>query len=69
LNADEKGQYLGMFDADDKILVAYSDGNYEITDQELTQKLDAEKVLLIEKFDPEKLLQLYMLIWIRSNTW
>src|SRR6187200_712281 len=55
LNADEKGQYLGMFDADDKILVAYSDGNYEITDQELTQKLDAEKVLLIEKFDPEKI--------------
>src|SRR6187549_3357286 len=55
LNADEKGQYLGTFDADDKILVAYSDGNYEITDQELTQKLDAEKVLLIEKFDPEKI--------------
>ena len=55
MNADEKGQYLGMFDADDKILVAYSDGNYEITDQELTQKLDAEKVLLIEKFDPEKI--------------
>ena len=55
LNADEKGQYLGMFDADDKILVVYSDGNYEITDQELTQKLDAEKVLLIEKFDQEKI--------------
>ena len=55
LNADEKGQYLGMFDADDKILVVYNDGNYEITDQEITQKLDAEKVLLIEKFDPEKI--------------
>jgi len=55
LNADEKGQYLGTFDADDKILVVYNDGNYEITDQELTQKLDAEKVLLIEKFDPEKI--------------
>jgi len=55
LNADEKGQYLGMFDADDKIIVIYNDGNYEITDQELTQKLDAEKVLLIEKFDPEKI--------------
>src|SRR5688572_967931 len=55
LNADEKGQYLGMFDADDKIFVAYSDGNYEITDQELTQKLDAEKVLLIEKFDTDKI--------------
>ena len=33
----------------------YNDGNYEITDQELTQKIDAGKVLLIEKFDPEKI--------------
>jgi topoisomerase-4 subunit A len=56
LNTDEKGQYLGMFDGDDRILVVYSGGNYEITDQELTQKLDAEKVLLIEKFNPEKLI-------------
>ncbi|HNA19283.1 MAG TPA: DNA gyrase/topoisomerase IV subunit A [Chitinophagaceae bacterium] len=56
LNNDEKGQYLGMFDADDKILVMYNDGYYAITDQELTQKLDAEKMLLIEKFDPEKII-------------
>ena len=55
LNTDEKGEYLGMFDADEKILVVYRDGNYEITDQELTQKLEAEKVLLIEKFNEEKL--------------
>jgi len=55
LNTDEKGEYLGMFDADEKILVVYSDGNYEITDQELTQKLESEKVLLIEKFNQEKL--------------
>jgi len=54
LNTEEKGEYIGMFDADDKILVIYNDGHYEITDQELTQKLDADKVLLIEKFDPEK---------------
>ncbi len=39
LNTDEKGEYLGMFEADDTILVMYKDGNYEITDQELTQKL------------------------------
>jgi topoisomerase-4 subunit A len=45
-----------MFNADDKLLVIYNDGYYEITDQELTQKLDAEKVLLIEKFNPEKLI-------------
>ena len=56
LNTDEKGQYLGMFDADDTILVVYRDGNYEITDQELTQKLDSEKVIFIEKFNPEKII-------------
>jgi topoisomerase IV subunit A len=55
LNTDEKGQYLGMFDAEDKILVVYSDGHYEITGQELTQKLDTEKLILIERFNPEKL--------------
>jgi topoisomerase-4 subunit A len=55
LNTDEKGEYLGMFDGDDKILVIYRDGFYEITDQELTQKLDTEKVLSIEKFNPEKI--------------
>ncbi len=55
LSAEEKGNYLGVFDAEDRILVVYSDGNYEVTDQELTQKLDAEKVILIEKFNPEKI--------------
>ena len=56
LSTEEKGQYLGMFDAEDKILVIYRDGNYEVTDQELTQKLDAEKVIFIEKFNPEKVI-------------
>jgi len=56
LNTDEKGQFLGTFDGDDKILVVYSDGNYEVTDQELTQKLDSEKVIFIEKFNPEKII-------------
>lgn len=56
LNTDEKGDYLGMFDADDNILVIYRDGNYEVTDQELTQKLDPEKVIEIQKFNPEKII-------------
>jgi len=55
LNEDGKGIGLGNFEADDRILVIYSDGNYEITDQELTQRFDAEKVLLIEKFVPTKI--------------
>ena len=55
LNKEEKGQYLGMFDGDEKLLVIYNDGNYEITDTELTQRFDADKILLIEKFNPEKI--------------
>jgi len=56
LNTDEKGDYLGKFEAEDRLLVIYTDGNYEITDQELTQRFDTEKVLLIEKFDAEKII-------------
>ncbi|MBS1579973.1 MAG: DNA gyrase/topoisomerase IV subunit A [Bacteroidetes bacterium] len=55
LNTEEKGKYLGMFE-DDKILIIYADGNYEITDTELTQRIDADKVILIEKFNPEKII-------------
>jgi topoisomerase-4 subunit A len=55
LNTEEKGKLLGNFEGDDKILVIDLDGNYEIVDQELTQRFDAEKIALIEKFDPEKI--------------
>ena len=55
LNTEEKGEYLGKFDAEDRILIMYNDGNYEITDQELTQRFDPEKVLLMEKFNPDKI--------------
>ncbi|HNE93992.1 MAG TPA: DNA gyrase subunit A, partial [Chitinophagaceae bacterium] len=55
LNTEEKGQYLGMFE-DDKLLLIYKDGYYEITDTELTQRLDGDKILLIEKFNPQKII-------------
>ena len=55
LNSEEKGEFLGTFEAEDRILVIYNDGNYEITDQELTQRFDSEKIVEIEKFDPEKI--------------
>ena len=54
LNTDEKGQYLGMFDSEDRLLLIYNNGNYEISDTELNQRFDGDKVMLIEKFDPEK---------------
>jgi topoisomerase-4 subunit A len=56
LNTEEKGEYLGKFEADDRVLVIYKDGNYEITDQEMTQKFDPENILLIELFRPERII-------------
>lgn len=56
LSAEEKGTYLGSFEPEDRILVIYTDGTYEVTDQEMTQKIDPEKVLHIGKFDPEKII-------------
>jgi topoisomerase-4 subunit A len=55
LNSEEKGEYLGTFE-DDKILVVYEDGSYELTDTELTQRFEPERISLIERFDPEKVL-------------
>jgi topoisomerase-4 subunit A len=55
LNTEGKGIFLGNFDGDDKILVIYKDGNYEITGQEITQRFDISNIELIEKFDAEKI--------------
>jgi topoisomerase-4 subunit A len=56
LNEEGKGEYLGMFEGEERLLVIYNDGNYELTDTELTGRFDADKILEIRKFDPEKLI-------------
>jgi len=55
LNTEEKGEFLGSFGSEDRLLVIYDDGNYEITDTELTQRFESEKIKLIEKFNPQKI--------------
>lgn len=55
LNSEGKGDYLGSFEGDERLLVIYSDGNYELADTELTQRFDADKIIDIRKFDPEKI--------------
>jgi len=53
LNTDERGDLVGNFLGEDKVLVFYKDGSYELTSFELTNRFDAENLLLIEKYDPE----------------
>ncbi len=49
LNTDERGKFVGEFDTDDRVLVLYSDGQYEVTDFELTHRYDFNKVLEVTK--------------------
>jgi topoisomerase-4 subunit A len=49
LNTDERGQYLGEFDTEDRILVLYKNGSYELTDFELTNRYDFKKIAEIHK--------------------
>ena len=54
LNTQERGQYLGELGDNDRLLVFYKEGTYELTDHELTNRYDPERVLHMEAFDPEK---------------
>lgn len=55
LNTEGKGQYLGSFE-EEKLLVIYQEGAYELTDTELLQRFEPDKILMIEKFNPDKIL-------------
>jgi len=56
LNTDERGQYLGRFDTNDLIIVLNTNGEYELTAPELTNRYESDKVLVIDKFNPDKII-------------
>src|SRR5690554_3256066 len=54
INMDGYGSSLGKFEADDKIIVFYKDGHYELTDFDLSNRYDREQILKLAKFKPDK---------------
>lgn len=50
LNVDGRGQFLGNFTSEDKILLILNDGSYELTDNELTNRYEQNDIYLIQKF-------------------
>lgn len=56
LNTDGYGRLLGSFEQDDRILVFYKDGHYELTDFDLSNRYEVTQIARIEKFDPEKVI-------------
>ncbi len=54
LNTEDRGTYLGNFDGEDAILVIYKDGSYELTNFEITNHYEYDKIELIKKFNPKR---------------
>ncbi len=52
LNGDGRGELLGEFGAEDKILTVHPDGTYKLSPFALSTRFD-EDFVLIEKFNPE----------------
>jgi len=53
LNVEERGEYLGAFEAKDKILSISQSGELELNSFELSTHFD-ENMIIIEKFNPKK---------------
>lgn len=56
INRDERGTLLGEFNGDDNIVVFYKNGEYELTNFELTNKYETAQIIAIEKFNPDKVI-------------
>jgi topoisomerase IV subunit A len=56
LNKDGRGKFVNKFDGDDQIIAITSSGNYKITNFDLTNRYEPEKTILLEKFNPKKVI-------------
>ena len=64
LNADKRGQYLGAFEGDDRILQLFSNGEFKVTGYDLSTHFDDDMVE-IRKFDPD---DIFSVIYIEGET-
>lgn len=53
LNRDERGEHLGNFMSDDRVVAFYKEGSYEVTSFELTNRYDFKEVLRIFKLEKD----------------
>ncbi|MFY0671976.1 MAG: DNA gyrase/topoisomerase IV subunit A [Bacteroidia bacterium] len=56
INTEERGQYIGNFQTEDKILVLYKSGEYELTQFDVSKIFSPEQVYHIEKFNPNSVI-------------
>jgi topoisomerase-4 subunit A len=56
LNKEGNGKLLGSFEEGETILTIYNNGVYELTDFDLLNRYEADNLLLIEKFNQDKII-------------
>ncbi|MBS4058082.1 MAG: DNA gyrase/topoisomerase IV subunit A [Bacteroidales bacterium] len=64
LNTDQRGQYLGAFSADDKLVNYLQHGEFKVTGYELSTHFD-DDLRMLRKFDPEEVISL---IYVEGET-
>ena len=64
LNADKRGQYLGAYEGDDRILQLFSNGEFKVTGYDLSTHFDDDMVE-IRKFDPD---DIFSVVYIEGET-
>ncbi|HBS87357.1 MAG: DNA topoisomerase IV [Bacteroidetes bacterium GWF2_38_335] len=55
LNADDRGDYIGEFNADDRILVITKSGKYRLSSFDLSNHYE-DDLMLLRKYDPKKII-------------
>ena len=53
LNKEARGALVGNFDGEDKILVLYKDGQYELTTYDLANRYEADKIEIVTKLSDD----------------
>ncbi|MCF6352499.1 MAG: DNA gyrase/topoisomerase IV subunit A [Cyclobacteriaceae bacterium] len=53
LNKDSRGNLIGNFDGEDRVLVLYKDGQYELTTYDLSNHYEVDKISIITKLENE----------------
>jgi topoisomerase-4 subunit A len=56
LNRDNRGKHLGNFKPEDQIIVLTKDGSYTLTSFDLTNRYEPEKVIFMDKFQPNDII-------------
>jgi topoisomerase-4 subunit A len=56
LNRDQHGNHIGNFEPNDFILAIYANGNYELTNFELTNRYPAEEILYLKRFNSKSII-------------